>query len=352
MKRLVENAGVVERMREPAARPTLEEVAVRAGVGRGTVSRVINNSPQVSPEARARVQRAIDELGYVPNRAARALVTNRTDSIALVVSESEGRFFEEPFFAGLVRGISAELADTELQLLLAIAQSTKDRERLDRHLTPQHVDGALLASLHGHDPLPEHLERRGVPTVLGGRPVGVDPVSYVDVDNRGGARQAVEYLIAQGRRRIATITGPQDMVVGVNRLKGYQDALRAAGIKRDPKLQANGDFSQHSGEAAMRTLLDRRPDLDAVFVASDLMAVGAMHQLRATNRSIPGDVAVIGFDNSVVARHTNPPLTTVNQPVEQMGRRMVQVLLARIQDPAATPQVELLETELVVRSSA
>jgi len=338
--------------REPV-RPTLEQVAARAGVGRGTVSRVINNSPQVSTEARQRVLAAIRELGYVPNRAARALVTNRTDSVALVLCESDERLFSEPFFASLVRGVSAELADTDLQLLLALSQTGYERDRLDRHLTRQYVDGAMLVSLHGDDPLPEKLEARGVATVLGGRrPSSNQSISYVDIDNRNGARRAVEYLISQGRRCIATITGPQDMSAGVERLAGYEDALRAARITVNPNLIVAGDFTQRSGETSMRELLDRVPDIDAVFAASDLMAVGALTQLRATNRSIPGDVAVVGFDDSLLAQHANPPLTTIRQPVEAMGRRMVRTLLARIADRAAPPTAELMDTELIVRASA
>lgn len=333
-------------------RPTLEQVAARAGVGRGTVSRVINDSPQVSSVARERVRAAIRELGYVPNRAARALVTNRTDSIALVVCESDERFFTEPFFAALVRGISSQLASTDLQLLLAISQSRHDRDRLDRHLTPQYVDGALLVSLHGDDPLPMNLEERGVAAVIGGRPSAHQPISYVDVDNRNGARRAVEYLIAQGRRGIATITGPQDMTVGMDRLAGYRDALKAARLRRDARLVAPGDFSQRSGAQAMRDLLDRVPDLDAVFVASDPMAIGALTQLRAANRAVPAEVAVVGFEDSPVAQHATPSLTTIRQPIQLLGQRMVTALLARIQDRNAPPSAERLDTDLIVRASA
>nr|BFE77831.1 hypothetical protein GCM10020093_004320 [Planobispora longispora] len=178
-------------------RPTLEAVAALAGVGRGTVSRVINGSPKVSEKAREAVHRAIDELGYVPNRAARALVTRRTDTVALVVSESELRVFDEPYFAGTIRGIGSALSETGLQLILAMAQSQQEHERLELYLTGQHVDGVLLISLHGADPLPGRLEAMGVPTVIGGRPIGLDPYSYVDVDNRAGARQAVKYLLGR-----------------------------------------------------------------------------------------------------------------------------------------------------------
>jgi DNA-binding LacI/PurR family transcriptional regulator len=340
-----------------AGRPTLDEVAARAGVGRGTVSRVVNGSPQVSPRARARVEEAIAELGYVPNRAARALVTQRTDSVALVVSESGERLFGEPFFAGIVRGISSGLSATNLQLWLAMAQSPAERERVEHHLTAQHVDGVLLLSLHDADPLPTLLEERGLPTVLGGRPArmlqpGAKPAYFVDVDNAGGARQAVEYLLERGRRQVATIAGPQDMAVGVTRLAGYREAMAARGEPVEADLIEYGDFSEASGAAAMGRLLERRPDLDAVFVASDLMAAGAIRALRDSGRRIPDDVAVVGFEDSSIARQTEPPLTTVHQPVEEMGREMVRLLVARINksEPVDPPYV-LLDTHMVPRES-
>ncbi|HEX6499762.1 MAG TPA: LacI family DNA-binding transcriptional regulator [Micromonosporaceae bacterium] len=341
--------------RRSSGRPTLDEVAARAGVGRGTVSRVVNGSPQVSAEARAAVEKAIAELGYVPNRAARALVTQRTDAVALVVSEPDDRVFGEPFFAGIVRGISAVLNESPLHLWLAMASSTAERRRVEHHLTGQHVDGVLLLSGHGGDTLPDLLAERGLPTVLGGRPLASNAAgsaSFVDVDNVGGARLAVSHLAALGRRTIATIAGPLDMRAGVDRLTGYREALRAANLPGDDRLVVAGDFGEESGARAMGTLLDRVPDLDAVFVASDLMAAGALRVLRSRGRRVPQDVAVVGFDDSTVARHTDPPLTTVHQPVEEMGRRMARLLLARIAgDPDARSEV-VLDTHLVVRASA
>ncbi len=341
-----------------AGRPTLDEVASRAGVGRGTVSRVVNGSPQVSPEARAAVQKAIDELGYVPNRAARALVTQRTDSVALVVSESEERVFGEPFFAGIVRGVSSALADTQLQLWLAMAQSPAERQRVEHHLTNQHVDGVMLLSLHDADPLPGLLEQRGLPVVLGGRPArmlthdggeGDADVAFVDADNEGGARLAVGHLLDRNRRRIAAIAGPQDMAAGVSRLTGYREALERAGMPVDEHLIAYGDFSEASGERAVHELLDRSPDVDAVFAASDLMAVGALRALRELGKRVPDDVSLVGFDDVAIARQTDPPLTTVHQPVEAMGREMVRLLLARI--AGAAPTAVMVETHLVERAS-
>jgi DNA-binding LacI/PurR family transcriptional regulator len=334
----------VERNRS-TGRPTLDQVANRAGVGRGTASRVVNGSAQVSLAARRAVESAIAELGYVPNRAARALVTQRTDSIALVIFESGRRFFAEPFFGRIVQSISSALVGRNLQMLLMIAQSPDERHRLEGFLTRQHVDGALLLSLHGNDALPAKLEERGVATVRAGRPTYAGPDCYVDADNRGGARAAVTYLHQQGRRRIAAIAGPLDMAPGIARLDGYRDVLGDGPV-------AIGDFSEESGAAAMRSLLDRHPDLDAVFAASDMMAAGAMRVLREHGLRVPQDVAVVGFDDSMIARHTEPPLTSVHQPIEEMGQEMVRLLLARVagEEPGRCDVV--LDTRLVLRGSA
>ena len=333
--------------------PTLEQVAALAGVSRATVSRVVNGSPKVSPAVRAQVERAVAKLGYVPNRAARSLVTRRADSVALVVSEPHARFFSEPFFAGMVRGVSAALAETGVQLLLLIAHDLPDRGRLERYVVGGHVDGVLLASLHGHDPLPATLERAGVPAVLVGRPAADRgaPASYVDADNRGGARAAVGHLAGRGRRRIATITGPLDMGVGLDRLDGYRDGLAAAGLDADPGLVEPGDFTEEGGAAATARLLERPgPPVDAIFAASDLMAAGALRALRAAGRRVPEDVAVVGFEDSAVARYAQPPLTTVRQPIEEMGRQATRLLLDKVAGEAGGMHL-ILDTELVVRAS-
>jgi DNA-binding LacI/PurR family transcriptional regulator len=304
------------------------------------------------------VEQAIAELNYVPNRAARALVTQRTDSVALIVSESEARLFGEPFFAGIIRGISAVLAETPLQLWLAMAQSPAERDRVNQHLTSQHVDGVLLLSLHDDDPLPYLLADRGLPAVLGGRSARMlrgagEPINFVDVDNAGGARLAVGHLVAGGRRLVATIAGPQDMAAGVSRLDGYCQAVTEAHLTSSHDLIAYGDFSEESGAAAMGELLRRQPDLDGIFAASDLMAAGAMRVLKERGRRIPSDVAVVGFEDSVVARQTEPPLTTVHQPVEEMGREMARLLIERIRSDDETGEhAVMLETHLVRRASA
>ncbi|MER6994843.1 LacI family DNA-binding transcriptional regulator [Streptomyces sp. NPDC000410] len=336
-----------------AGRPTLEEVAARAGVGRGTVSRVINGSPRVSDATRAAVEAAVAELGYVPNRAARALAAHRTDAIALVVPEPEARFFAEPYFSDMVRGVGAALADTEMQLLLTFAGSDRERRRLAQYLAADRVDGVLLVSVHADDPLPDLLEQLRIPAVISGRRSADEPLAAVDSDNTDGARAAVSHLLARGRRAIATITGRLDVYGAQCRLDGYRDALAAAGLVPDERLIAPADFTEEGGRRAMRELLERRPDLDAVFAASDVMAAGARRALREAGRRIPDDVALVGFDDSAIARHMDPALTSVRQPIEEMGRTMADVLLRQIAAPDTTDRPQLvLPTELVVRDSS
>ncbi|HRD63242.1 MAG TPA: LacI family DNA-binding transcriptional regulator [Nocardioides sp.] len=338
--------------RQPRTRPTLEEVAAAAGVGRGTASRVINGSDKVSERARQAVEGAIAELGYVPNQAARTLVTQRTDAVALVIAESEERVFGEPFFAGVVRGIGTALSDARLQLVLLLAASAHRNGRLDEYLPRQHVDGVLLLSLHDDDTLPERIRSRGLPVVLGGRATEDQAGAYVDADNVLGARLAVDHLVHRGRRTIATIAGPADMVVGRTRHEGYLAGLTAAGLEHSDDLVVHGDFSQDSGESAMRVLLSRRPDLDAVFCANDLMAAGALRVLREAGLDVPRAVSVVGFDDAPLAQSTHPPLTTVHQSPEQMGREMVALLLDTMRHPDEPPEPRLLETRLVVRDSS
>jgi DNA-binding LacI/PurR family transcriptional regulator len=331
---------------------TLEEVAKVAGVSRATVSRVVNGSPRVSIDVRRSVQSAIDHLGYIPNRAARSLVTRRSDSIAVVITEPAGRLFTDPFFQRLIRGVSAALSARDLQLVLLMPASPADEPRTARYLTAGHVDGVLLGSLHGQDPLPGQLAASGIPVVLVGRPPRDADVSYVDVDNREGARRAVAHLVSQGRRRVATIAGPADMVPGLDRLAGYRDALAEADIAFDKVLVATADFTQEGGVSAMERLLANRPDLDAVFCASDLLAAGALSVLVSAGRRVPDDVAIVGFDDSPIASTSRPPLTSVRQPIEEMGREMVRLLLDLIANNDRVARRVVLATELIQRESS
>ncbi|MFF7449130.1 MULTISPECIES: substrate-binding domain-containing protein [unclassified Streptomyces] len=339
-------------------RPTLEEVAARAGVGRGTVSRVINGSPRVSDATRAAVEAAVAELGYVPNTAARALAANRTDAIALVVPEPEDRFFSEPYFSDMLKGVAAELSETEMQLLLIFAGNDRERQRLAQYLAAHRVDGVLLVSVHADDPLPDLLSQLEIPAVISGPRSAGETLPSVDSDNYGGARQAVEHLLSRGRTRIAHITGRLDVYGAQRRIDGYRDALRDAGLPADEALIEAGDFTEESGTRAMAELLARAPDVDAVFAASDVTAAGARQALREAGRRIPDDVALVGYDDSAIARHMDPPLTSVRQPIAEMGRHMIDLLLTEIADrrPAASRGLErrqvVVATELVERTSS
>ncbi|MEU6281766.1 LacI family DNA-binding transcriptional regulator [Streptomyces sp. NPDC047028] len=332
--------------------PTLEEVAVHAGVGRGTVSRVINNAAGVKESTRRAVQRAIEELGYVPNLAARSLAGRRADAVALVLTEPDWRQFAEPFFSEIVRSLGDALGGTGMQLMLTLVRSETERQRFLEYARGGRVDGVLLMSVHAGDRLPDMLAEAGLPTVLLGRRSGDEYVSYVDADNLGGARSAVSHLLKQGRTAIATITGPLDMYVAQCRLRGYQDALEAAGLEGTRSLVAESDFTEEGGRRAMAELLERHPEVDGVLAASDTSAAGALQALRAAGRRVPEDVAVIGFDDFPLARRTEPRLTTVRQPVEEMGRAMIRLLLEEMEEPCVAWRHVILRTELVARESS
>jgi len=331
---------------------TLEEVAAVAGVSKSTVSRVINGTPGVSRRAADAVLGAIASTGYVPNQAARTLVTRRAGSVALVVSEAEGRVFSDPFFASMVRGANSVLLDRNMHLVLMLAEDERSRRKVAEYLRNGHVDGGLLLSTHEADPLPRILVDEGLPVVLSARPLRAMPISYVDVDSVAGAGLAVDHLVARGCRAIATIAGPQDMPAGQDRLAGFRAALRRHKLPVRQSHIAYGQFDRLSGARAAGELLDRNVPIDGLFVASDLMALGALAVLAERGLRVPGDVAVVGFDDSVAAQEARPELTTVRQPVEEMGRALTSTLLERIADPLAPITARIYRPSLVVRESA
>ncbi len=331
----------------PARRPTINDVAAAAGVSRGTVSRVLNGGRDVSDTAQEAVERAMRKTGYVVNQHARSLVTQRSQSVAFILSEPQDRLFEDPNFNVLLHGCTQALARHDITLLLTLAGTREDRKRVGRYLTAGHVDGALLVSSHSGNPLLPELLGRGLPVVACGKPLGYErQVAYVAADDRDGAAQMVGYLRSTGRRRIATITGPLDTSGGLERLAGYKETVGEV----DPALIVHGDYTRAAGEAAMEQLLAQAPDLDAVFVASDLMAAGALTVLHRAGRRVPQDVAVGGFDDSHIATGTHPNLTTIRQPYPRISTEMVRLLLSMIDGD--TPSAVIVPTELVVRESA
>lgn len=330
--------------------PTIHDVAREAGVSRGTVSRFLNGGHYVSPAAGRAVEAAIRRTGYVVNRHARSLSTGRSGSVAFLLTEPQEKLFEDPNFNVLLRGCTENLARHDIPLLLTLAASDGDRRRLTRYLTAGHVDGVLLVSSHSGDPVAAELRAAGMPLVACGKPMGLGAkVGYVAADDRDGARDMVRHLVARGRRRIGMITGPLDLPGGTDRLAGYREVLTEAQLPYDPALVAEGDYRRASGERAARQLLRQAPDMDAVFVASDLMAQGVVNALHRLGCSIPDDIAVGGFDDSPAATAVTPALTTVRQPFERISTEMVRMLLAQIagEDTAGV----ILPTELVVRDS-
>jgi DNA-binding LacI/PurR family transcriptional regulator len=329
---------------------TLAEVAHLAGVSLATASRVLTGSARVRPQTRNKVEQAIKRVGYVRNRAARSVSRPQTGSVALVVCEDSVKVFAEPFFARILRSVGKAAAAASLQHVLLTLEPSGDYRTLSRYLHTGAVDGVLFASIHNRPDF--DFSSLGLPLVLCGRPMsGTERLSYVDADNVEGARKAVRYLLDHGRVAVATIAGPPDMSPGVDRLLGYRQVMTDAG-RFDPGLVAYGDFSRQAAEHALARLLDHRPKLDAVFAASDLMAAGAIRVLRRCGRRVPDDVAVIGFEDSALAQHTDPRLSTIHQPVDAMASRMVRELLSLITNPGREPSHTVMPTELVRRESA
>ncbi|MER5884064.1 LacI family DNA-binding transcriptional regulator [Streptomyces sp. NPDC001941] len=334
--------------------PTLEDVAREAGVSRATVSRVVNGVRNVDPGIQEAVRLAIERTGYAPNRAARSLVTHRTEAVALVLSGAGDTFatrvFADPFFGRVVNGVLGFLRPRGVHPLLLVAESATAREQVVDYLRQGSADGALVVSIQADDPLPAMLAAAHIPTALFARPPGAERVSHVDLDHAAGARLAAAHLLSRGRRRLATISAPHGLPAARERLAGFRAALAEAGIDALPAVE--GSFTSDSGARAMAALLADHPDLDGVFAANDLMALGACQYLREHGKDVPGDVAVVGFDDSSAALTCRPPLTTVRQPVERMSARMAELLLEQLQGTRTEPASVVFAPELVVRDSA
>jgi DNA-binding LacI/PurR family transcriptional regulator len=333
--------------------PTLEDVARVAGVSRATVSRVVNGVRNVDSEIQKVVLAAIEQTGYAPNRVARSLVTRRTGAVALVVSGAgspEEHVFGDPFFGRVVGGVVDFLRGHRMHPLLMLADTEQARAEVVAHLRQGGADGALLVSTQAEDPLPGRCVRAGLPVVLFARPNPPLPISYVDLAHRAGTALAARHLVARGCRRLGTVSGPLDVPASQDRLAGFRDELARLGQVDVPNEP--GDFTHESGEAAMIRLLAGNPDLDGVFAANDLMAHGALGVLHRAGRRVPQDVALVGFDDSSPARACRPTLTTVRQPVEEMGAEMARLLLSQIEEPSRAPTSVIFDASLVVRESA
>jgi len=338
----------------PAA--TIEEVARRAGVSRSTVSRVLNGVATVDPKMRRAVDEAVRATGYVPNLAARSLVTRRTNSVALVISEPASgaagaeflqRIFSDPYFGRVTAGAQAVLRTTGVHLVVVPADRD-DHDFVLTYLRQGHVDGVLFLSGGDESGLPRALHEMNVPLVLSHQPTTSLPVSWVDADQAIGGRLAAEHLAGLGRRHAVVLAGPPDVAAARDRVRGFQAAADERGIA---VVVEHGDFSARSGTAGARTILAEHPGTDAVFAANDLVAEAASRVLQDAGRKVPQDVAVVGFDDSVAAADATPPLTTVRQPVEDMAGEMARLLLDRIASPDQPPRGVMFTPTLVTRAT-
>jgi LacI family transcriptional regulator len=327
----------------------LDEIAKLSGVSRSTVSRVVNNDPKVSDRTRTQVQEVLQRVNFHPNAAARSLAAGRSRVLGLVIPMGVAALFTDPYFPLLTQGVAAAANAHDHSVMLWVAEPEYERRTIGQVMQNGLIDGVILASMLSDDPLLRALIQGSLPFILVGRHPTNTAVNYIDVDNITSARLAVTHLLRLGRRRIATITGPQNMSVGADREEGYVSALRQRGLAIDPNLIVESDFTEAGAYAAMQRLLPFDPD--AVFAASDVMAMGALRALHDAGRRVPEDVALVGFDDMPFAARSDPPLTTVRQPVQRTGEVAAETLIDLIQHPEAQPRRVLLPTELVVRTS-
>lgn len=331
------------------AKLTLEKIGEMAGVSRSTVSRVINNHPNVKPEVRERVMQVVNETGYHPDPAARSLASHRSGIIGLVIPQAMQSIFDDPYFPRLIQGISQACNTHNYILSLFLFQTAEEEARLyPKILRNQLFDGLIIASSEKDDMFVSQLLAHNIPFVLNGRHDN-PKVSFVDADNLAGAYNAVSYLIRLGYRRIATITGPLNTWAGIDRKQGYINALRDRGIAVDPDLSVPGDYTEVSGYEATNRLIPHKPE--AIFIASDTMALGALRALREHGLSAPNDIALVGFDDMPMIATANPPLTTIRQPIQQAGKQTVEVLIDILENGLEPPRHVIMPTNLVVRQS-
>jgi LacI family transcriptional regulator len=329
---------------------TLEDIAKKAGVSRSTVSRVINERPNVRADVRRRVLDVIRTTGYHPNVAARTLASQRSFTLGLVLSRTVSAFFADPYFPRLVQGIAQACNQHNYTLALFLLDTVEDEEKILPRISRRSLlDGILIQSGTDGDVLIERLAQTGIPLVVAGRPMNNLPVSYIDIDNVNAAYSATNHLIRLGYKRIATISGPAASPVGVDRKEGYLKALSGYNRPAEKGLMVESDFTEMGGYYAMQQLLPVRPD--AIFAAADIIAIGAMRAIREAGLRIPEDIAVVGFDDLPMSVLPKPQLTTVRQPVFQFGYNAVEILIDLIENDIKPHRRVIMDTELVVRET-
>lgn len=331
---------------------TLQDIADRLDVSVATVSRALAGYSDVAEGTRARVLQAAEQMGYRPNVTARRLQQQRTETLGFVIP-THGPRFSDPFFSELLAGIGNEAAEREYDLLVSTRAPGAEELRTYEHMVrEQRVDGMLVVRTRHRDPRIIYLLEESLPFVAFGRSDVEDDFPYLDVDGQQGVRRITEHLIDAGHRRIAYISAPTDLMFASHRLAGYREALEAHSIPFDERLLIEGELTERSGyAAAMRCLKsDTRPS--AIVACNDLMALGAISAARELGLTVGRDLAVTGFDDVPLAAHAHPPLTTVRQPIYEIGRRMCRMLICLLEDEPLEHRHAILEPELVVRASS
>ena len=330
-------------------RLTIAEVAREARVSSQTVSRVLNKRPDVAPETRQLVQEVINRLGYQPNALARSLASRRTRTLGLITAD-----FSDYFFTQVIAGAEIEARKHGYFFMLGSTErNPQDEPEYIRLLTEYRVQGILFARPSAEQ---DHrhllsLLRDGVPVVTTAYHLPGQDLTVVDIDNVDGGQQATRYLLECGRRRAAMITGPGTWKSVNDRTRGYRQALEETDIPFDPGLVAQGDWSYQSGYQAMQELLGRGISFSALFAQNDQMAIGAIRALREAGRRVPQDVSVVGYDDIPVAEYCDPPLTTIRQPMQEVGKVATRLLIQSIEQPEVVQGEILLKAELVRRCS-
>jgi len=335
------------------SRPTQRQIAEAVGVSRTTVSLVLNDVPgaRVSSETRHRILEVAHQLNYYPDAAARTLVSGRTSTIGFVLCQSPDRIFADAFLPEVLRGVGDAVQENGLRVLVHSVEDVTAPDAYIGLVRKKQADGIILSGPRSDDRQLLQLKAEGFPVVLLGQLPG-SGIPFVDVDNVEAAKQAVEYLIDLGHRRIGMITNaPLAYTASRDRLAGYRRALEQAGLKYAQDLVRYGDFREESGHQAMNDLLDLAQPPTAVFVASDLVAFGALVAIKQHGLAIPDDVTLVGFDDVRLAHYVNPPLTTVRLPAYGLGYRAAMLLTQLIVGELVEEQEILLKTELVVRQS-
>jgi LacI family transcriptional regulator len=329
---------------------TLEDIAKQSGVSRSTVSRVVNDDPNVSEGVRSRVRKVINRTGYQPHPAARSLASHRSWMLGLVLPRTVSSFFTDPYFPRLTQGVAQACNQQNYTLGLFILETREDERRIIPRISHKGLlDGILLQTAEMDETMLDQLINSDFPIVMVGRPYYTNEVSYLDVDNVTATYQAVCHLINLGYKRIGTISGRMNSTAGIDRMQGYLKAITERGGGVEEELIAEGDFSEQSGYNAMQKLLPFKPD--AIFAASDTMAIGAIRAAKNAGLQIPNDIAFVGFDDLPIASLSDFKLTTVRQPIIQFGSKAVDILIDLIENGTKPIRHIILDTELVVRES-